>query len=170
MAGPDQDGWVPKLQEIARQTGCADRIHWPGILRGAAKWGAFRSAEAFVLPSHQENFGIAVAEALGAGKPVLLSDKVNIGDVIRDEGCVLIEPDTVAGTRALLQRWIALSPEEKQTMAVNAQECFRTRFNMLETAHTIMRLFRDARAESQWERGAQAPRRQAGNAEQGAAH
>ncbi len=147
MAGPDQDGWIPQLQAIANAGGCGDRIHWSGILRGAAKWGAFRAAEAFILPSHQENFGIAVAEALGAGKPVLLSDKVNIGDMIRNEGCIFIEPDTLEGTRNLLQRWIALTPAEREAMSTAAQQCFRTRFNMLETANTIMGLFAQAKRE-----------------------
>jgi glycosyltransferase involved in cell wall biosynthesis len=147
MAGPDQDGWVPELQAIAAKAGCADRIHWPGILRGAPKWGAFRAAEAFILPSHQENFGIAVAEALAAGKPVLLSDKVNIGDMIRDEGCAFIEPDTLEGTQRLLDRWIELTPKRKHAMSAAASECFRTRFDMLETAHTIMRLFEQAKRE-----------------------
>jgi len=147
MAGPDETGWIPELQKIVQDAGVSDRVHWPGILRGAEKWGSFRAAEAFILPSHQENFGIAVAEALGAAKPVLLSDKVNIGDMIRDEGCTLIEPDTEEGTLKLLQRWIAMPAEEKQRMSDAAAECFRTRFNMLETAQIIMSLFRQAKSE-----------------------
>lgn len=144
IAGPDQDGWVPKLKAIAAQAGYADRIHWPGMLRGAPKWGAFRAAEAFILPSHQENFGIAVSEALAVAKPVLLSDKVNIGDMIRDEGCAFIEPDTLDGTRSLLARWIALTPEQRLAMSTAAAECFRTRFDMLETAQKIIGLFEQA--------------------------
>ena len=78
MAGPDQTGWMAKLQAQALALGVADRITWPGMLQGDMKWGAFYASEAFVLSSHQENFGIVVAEALGCGLPVLISDKVNI--------------------------------------------------------------------------------------------
>jgi glycosyltransferase involved in cell wall biosynthesis len=53
---------------------------------GSMKWGVLRSAEAFILPSHQENFGTAVTEALAAGTPVLISNKVNIGPEIEDDG------------------------------------------------------------------------------------
>ncbi|SEC51993.1 glycosyltransferase [Terriglobus roseus] len=147
MAGPDETGWVPELNAIAERAGCADRVHWPGILRGPAKWGAFRAAEAFILPSHQENFGIAVAEALAAGLPVLLSDKVNIGDMLADQGCTLIEADTLEGTRRLLERWIAMDPGDRLKMSEQAAECFRSRFDMLETAQTIMALFRQAHLE-----------------------
>jgi glycosyltransferase involved in cell wall biosynthesis len=53
MAGPDSVGWGSKLMRLAEDLGVANRIHWPGMLKGDQKWGAFRAAEAFVLPSHQ---------------------------------------------------------------------------------------------------------------------
>ena len=51
---------------------------WPGMLQADLKWGAFYASDVFALPSHQENFGVAVAEALACGLPVLLSDKVGV--------------------------------------------------------------------------------------------
>ena len=50
------------------------------MLSGNPKWGAFAAAEAFILPSHQENFGIAVVEALACGIPVLISRSAYFGD------------------------------------------------------------------------------------------
>jgi glycosyltransferase involved in cell wall biosynthesis len=111
------------------------------MLRGDAKWGAFHAAEAFVLPSHQENFGIAAAEALACGTPVLLSDKVNIAREIADDGAGWMEPDTAAGTERLLERWIELPPAERQAMAVRARECFHKRYDMRENAKAIVRVF-----------------------------
>jgi glycosyltransferase involved in cell wall biosynthesis len=64
IAGPDQIGWRAELEAKAAAAGIADRLHWPGMLRGDLKWGAYYGCEAFILPSHQENFGITVAEAL----------------------------------------------------------------------------------------------------------
>jgi glycosyltransferase involved in cell wall biosynthesis len=52
IAGPDQVGWQPQLQQRAADLGIADRITWPGMLSGDLKWGAFRAAELFCLPSH----------------------------------------------------------------------------------------------------------------------
>ena len=75
MAGPDSVGWKSRLMRIAEDLGVANQIHWPGMLRGDQKWGAFHAAKAFVLPSHQENFGLIVAEAIACGKPVLTTDK-----------------------------------------------------------------------------------------------
>jgi glycosyltransferase involved in cell wall biosynthesis len=141
MAGPDRQNWRAELEQGAREAGVAGRIHWPGMLRGDAKWGAFHATEAFVLASHQENFGIAVAEALACGRAVLLSDKVNIAAEIAADGAGLMEVDTAQGTERLLARWIALLQAERDAMGVRARECFHQRFDMRENAKTIVRLF-----------------------------
>jgi len=130
VAGPDQEGRVPQLVSQAARLGVADRITWPGMLRGDLKWGAFYSAEVFVLPSHQENFGIAVAEALGCGVPVLISDKVNIWREVLEHQAGLVGPDTLAGVGALLGQWQTLNLRQRETMGVNARALFRTRFTV----------------------------------------
>ena len=90
IAGPDQVGWQKKLQRRAEHLGVASRITWMGMVSGALKWGALRAAEVFVLPSHQENFGIVVAEALAAGVPTLLSSKVNIWREVQADGAGMV--------------------------------------------------------------------------------
>jgi len=130
MAGPDQTGWVVELKAQAQRLGVADRISWPGMVKGDAKWGAFYAAEAFVLPSHQENFGIAVAEALGCGLPVLISNQVNIWQEIKADGAGLVEPDTAEGTTALLAEWLKLSPNARAAMAQQARRTFEARFHI----------------------------------------
>ncbi|MDP9051815.1 MAG: glycosyltransferase [Acidobacteriota bacterium] len=113
---------------------------WPGMLLGDAKWGAFYTSEAFILPSHQENFGISVAEALTCSRPVLLSDKVNSAPDIAADHAGLMQADTPEGTR-LIEEWFALSPAEYQLMLVRALDCFHRRSDMRENAKTVLRLF-----------------------------
>jgi glycosyltransferase involved in cell wall biosynthesis len=144
IVGPDSQQWQAKLQQTAIRTGIAHRVHWPGMVTGDAKWGAFYASEAFILPSHQENFGIAVAEALGCGKPVLLADKVNIAEDIADDGAGLMELDTAEGTLRLLERWIAMTVEEREEMAERAYRCFHARYDMRENAKAIIKLFEHA--------------------------
>lgn len=57
----------------------------------------------FILPSHQENFGIAVVEALGCGKPVLISNKVNIWREIDSDNAGWVADDTYEGCLSLLK-------------------------------------------------------------------
>jgi glycosyltransferase involved in cell wall biosynthesis len=145
MAGPDPQNWQSELGRPAEVAGVAGRIRWPGMLLGDAKWGAFRAADAFVLPSHQENFGIAVAEALACGKPVLLSDKVNIAAEIAADGAGLLETDTAVGTERLLARWTELPAAERRAMELRALECFHRRYDMRENAKITVRLFEKVR-------------------------
>ncbi|WP_239692104.1 glycosyltransferase [Hymenobacter coccineus] len=98
------------------------------MLTGAAKWGAFYGAAAFVLPSHQENFGIAVVEALACGKPVLISNQINIWREIEAAGAGFVADDTPAGTRSLLARWAQLPPEEQEAMSQRARASFERYF------------------------------------------
>ena len=90
MAGPDQIGWQSKLESLSKQLNLNDKITWAGMLSGDLKWGAFYASDVFILPSHQENFGVAIAEALACSIPVLITDKVNIWREIKTErrfGC-----------------------------------------------------------------------------------
>jgi glycosyltransferase involved in cell wall biosynthesis len=130
MAGPDQVGWAAALRKQAQALGVEARVHWPGMLSGEAKWGAFRGAEAFVLPSHQENFGIVVAEALACATPVLITDKVNIWREVEAAAAGLVAPDTQAGVDALLERYLALDPAAIVRMRVACRGCFERHFDM----------------------------------------
>lgn len=140
MAGPDQTGWVRQLKALASSLGIADRISWPGMLQGDNKWGAYYAAEVFCLPSHQENFGIVVAEALACGKPVLISQKVNIWREIEVDHAGIIDDDTVEGTVRNLKRWLNLPLQAKQQMRLNARQCFDQRFQIDKVALNLLRI------------------------------
>ena len=141
MAGPDFEDWSETLRQIVLEAGLTQRVHWPGMLRGEVKWGAFFASEAFILPSHQENFGIAVAEALSCGRAVLLADKINIAREVADEGAGLMELDTQEGTENLIRRWIEMPVERREAMYRQALKTFDEHYDMRRNAVTIIRLF-----------------------------
>ena len=95
MAGPcADDDYLRRLRALAGGDDGTSRVTFTGMLEGDRKWGAFAAAEAFILPSHQENFGIAVVEALACGTPVLISQEVNIWrEIIADEAGYAEEDD-----------------------------------------------------------------------------
>ena len=148
MAGPDQVSWVPDLKALANKLGVAERVHWTGMLTGNLKWGAFRSAEAMILPSHQENFGFVVAEAMACSIPVLISNKVNIWREIETANAGFVEPDTDDGTRNLIRRFIALSPVELAQMKSNARTGFQKNFEIQAAARDFARTVDTLRTES----------------------
>lgn len=153
IAGPCADpAEAAGLRRIAREAGLAQADYaddpsgedppdaplvWLPMLDDAAKWPALRACEAFVLLSHQENFGIAVAEALACGRPVLISDKVNIWREIAADQAGLVRPDTVAGGLALLRAWQALPASGREAMARAALVCFESRFEITRAARDL---------------------------------
>jgi glycosyltransferase involved in cell wall biosynthesis len=130
MAGPCNSDLIDKLKMQANQLGITDRVTWPGMLQGDMKWGAFYASEAFVLSSHQENFGIAVAEALACGLPVLISNKVNIWREIEADGAGIVNDDTVEGTENTLQKWLELDDENRKKMVQQSKVTFEKRFTV----------------------------------------
>jgi glycosyltransferase involved in cell wall biosynthesis len=71
VAGPDLDGYQPRIRREAFDTKIANRVTFAGMLSGSERKAAFANADVFVLPTHSENFGIAIAEALAFGLPVI---------------------------------------------------------------------------------------------------
>lgn len=71
IAGPDLDGHQANLQTQIHQLQLQDHVTFTGMLTGEDKAAAFANSELFVLPSHSENFGIAIAEALSYQVPVI---------------------------------------------------------------------------------------------------
>ena len=141
MAGPDAHGYRAELEALAVQLGVAERVHWPGMLQGEAKWGALAACDAFVLTSHQENFGIAVVEALACGRPVLLSRPINIAADCELDGCALVEDDTVDGATKLLRDWGTLTPAQRSAMGQQALRTFASRYDMRKNAALVAEIF-----------------------------
>ena len=139
IAGPAENPeLVQHLQSVAKTLPAHAAVHWPGLLQGDEKWGALRSADVFVLPSHQENFGLAVAEALAVGTPVLLSHQVNIWREIVDDRAGFAAPDTAEGTTNLLTEWQNLSADQRSAMRVRAADCYSRRFNIDAVARSFV--------------------------------
>ncbi|MEX6689949.1 glycosyltransferase [Danxiaibacter flavus] len=109
-------------------------VFFTGMLAGDAKWGALYGCEALVLPSHQENFGIAVVEALACCKPVLISDKVNIWREINAANAGIIKTDSLTGVVELLSEWFNTSPQSKRNMGFNAANLYHSHFNVEQAA------------------------------------
>ncbi len=139
IAGPGLNTpYGQALQILGKNTS----IHFPGMLEGAAKWGAFYGCTAFMLPSHQENFGIAVVEAMACAKPVLISNQVNIWrEVEKGEGGVVFE-DTQRGVYAMLEDLIKQSTEDQISMGAKASHVFHSNYTIEKAAHRMVESIR----------------------------
>jgi glycosyltransferase involved in cell wall biosynthesis len=162
IAGPDKVGWQKDLEALAQSLGIANRITWTGSLAGVMKWGAFSASEVFTLPSHQENFGIVVAEAMACALPVIVSDKVNIWREIVGSSAGLVETDTIDGTSKSLTRWSEMSLEQISEFRANAKQCFHQKFDFNQTSKVVLENIEQlARSTPRYKPGADSPRNEA---------
>ena len=127
IAGPVDHPYGKEMQNLASSS---KNILFTGMLSGEAKWGAFYESEVFALPSHQENFGIAVVEALASSTPVLISNKVNIWREIKEGNAGIISEDNLHDTILMLKNWLSNSIMEKEQMNKNAYSVFDNKFTI----------------------------------------
>jgi glycosyltransferase involved in cell wall biosynthesis len=71
IAGPDEGGHLAQVRELTKRLGVAQQFEFHDEVEGDAKRDLYQSADAFALPTFSENFGVAVAEAMSYGLPVL---------------------------------------------------------------------------------------------------
>jgi len=146
MAGPAAPALLEQLQQQAAALGIAERVVWTGMLTGRLKWAALQAAEVFVLPSHQENFGISVVEALASGTPVLISNRVNICHEVEVSGGGWVYADTLEGVTEALRRWVVqTTPAEREAMRSAALACFECYFRIQTAASQVVDAIQEAR-------------------------
>jgi len=97
LVGPSEDGHRAELESQAGELGLNGEVVFAGPVDDADKWKKYAAADLFVLPTHSENFGIVVAEALAAEVPVLTTTGAPWQE-LEDHDCgwwVAPEPDAI---------------------------------------------------------------------------
>jgi len=102
IAGSGSRAYEARLKRTAQRLGLGDRVRFTGFVSGDAKQALFDSSDIFVLPSEDENFGLAAAEAMAAGMAVVLSREVGIGEsVAAAQAGLVVERNRAALAMAL---------------------------------------------------------------------
>ena len=134
------------LTRLLNETkGREDKIFWTGMLSDGLKWGALRSADALVLPSHQENYGMVVAEALSVGTPVFLTDKVNLWKEVTQSGAGIVAHDDKKGVDRLLADWRA---DRHDGMSEASVRCFEEKLHIRNCAKRLIQLMNSSESQA----------------------
>lgn len=90
IAGPDDEGYAARIRSEIRAHQLDRHVTFTGMVQGQEKLEVLADADVWVLPSHTENFGLAVLEAMCCGLPTVISDRVNIHRELADAGAALV--------------------------------------------------------------------------------
>lgn len=140
IAGPDQSGYRNKLDQLSRKYGIEKWIQFVGPLLGEMKRASFEAAEVFVLPTLSENFGIVVAEALGAGLPVITTKAAPWGELIT-ENCGWWTDVHSEGLNRALRQAIRLSSRELRIMGDNGRQLVNKEYTWRKAAEKTICLY-----------------------------
>lgn len=103
IVGPDEAPTWSRVRRQIEQLGLQGHVTRIDMLHGDMKWSALAASTLFVLPSYQENFAIAVAEALRIGTPVVISNRVNIWRTVEAGGGGRVVPCDAAPLSVAMQ-------------------------------------------------------------------
>ena len=128
IAGGDEGGHQAVVENLIRQKGLLSDFSWVGFVNGESKQACFAQADLFVLPTYSENFGIAIAEALAHGLPVITTTGAPWPGLLTHRCGWWVEPG-VPGIALALTQALACSPDELQAMGQRGRQWVGDQFS-----------------------------------------
>ncbi len=121
IAGPAQAGYLAHLETLAGNQGIQNRVYFTGCLKKGDVVSALSEAEVFVLPSLDENFGVAVIEAMAAGTPVVIGTGVGLASVVKDASAGMVIRPNLEELKSSLS-WILSNRAAANEMGKHGRE------------------------------------------------
>jgi len=128
--GNDDEQVIPELEAQIARNDLGDIVRFRGTLDPAERDATLVRYDSLVLTSHQENFGMVVAEALAAGLPVFVSDKVNLCGFVTEHRCGWVSDLSTNGIAATLRQIHETTPAERRRMGEAGARAVRESFAM----------------------------------------
>ena len=142
VAGEGDADYVEAMKRMICDRGLQDIVQLIGGVYGDEKWRLFQTSDFFVLPTHSENFGLAIAESLASGTPVITTVGTPWSDLNGSEAGAWIE----IGTEPLVEtlRWfLSLSEDELETMGHNGRKLIETKYSAHVMAEQMMEVYKE---------------------------
>lgn len=140
VAGEGDADYVEAMKRMICDRGLQDIVKLIGGVYGDEKWRLFQTSDFFVLPTHSENFGLAIAESLASGTPVITTVGTPWSDLNSSEAGAWIE----IGTEPLvetLRKFLSLSEDELETMGRNGRKLIETKYSAHVMAEQMMEVY-----------------------------
>lgn len=139
VAGTDDgDGYANQMRKLVSALTITDHVTFTDMLSGVEKSDAFMNSYMFVLPSRSENFGLAVAEGMSYGLPIVISSEVGLAKDLREDSAALISDLTPEDLYQNITG-ILSDPTLASTLARNGIGAVRRRFNIDSVAKAMLK-------------------------------
>jgi len=140
VVGPDEDEHAAAVKKLVQQAGLAEAWEFTGEINDRDKWAVYGQADLFILPSHSENFGMAVAEALAAGVPVITTTGCPWEGILQQDCGWWVRP--AADSLALaLQDACTRAPDEMLLMGQRGRRWMESGFGWNKIAQRMTALY-----------------------------
>lgn len=142
VAGEGEADYVEAMKRMICDRGLQDIVQLIGGVYGDEKWRLFQTSDFFVLPTHSENFGLAIAESLASGTPVITT----VGTPWSDLNCAEAGAWIEIGTEPLvetLRRFLSLSEDELEAMGRNGRKLIETKYSAHVMAEQMMEVYKE---------------------------
>ena len=140
IAGEGDSAYLSSLRSLVDRLGVREHVQWLGGVYGDSKWKLIREADLLVLPTHSENFGIVVAEALASGTPVLTT-KGTPWNVLNTEHCGWCVDVNVEAIKSALRLFAASSEDELQQMGLRGRRLVEENYDTRSIAREYVKLY-----------------------------
>ncbi|MBE0545462.1 MAG: glycosyltransferase [Verrucomicrobia bacterium] len=141
LAGADEGGYLDEIKAECRRQKVEPDFQFVGPVAGEAKWALYRQADLFILPSHSENFGIVVAEALACGVPVITTHGTPWEELVTQQcgwwTLIGVKPLTVA-----LREAMALSDDARREMGQRGRKLVEGKYSWTSAAEQMLSVYR----------------------------
>lgn len=141
IAGEGDSSYIETLKQMVLQAEVQNIVSFAGGVYGEEKWKLFRKADVFVLPTFSENFGIAVAEALASGTPVITTKGTPWADLVNYDCGWHTEIGTLPTVNAL-KEFLQLDEKALESMGRNGRRLIEAKYSTQAMADEMMNLYR----------------------------
>ena len=140
IVGPDEAGHQAEVAALINQAGLDAEFTFSGSLQGADLCHAYAAADLFILPSHTENFGMVVAEALSHGVPVIATNGTPWSELL-EHNCGWWPEISSTGIAAALRAATTIDPAELRRMGAHGQQWMHEEFTWDQCARKMVALY-----------------------------
>ena len=138
FAGPiENTNYFKNLKQLVKENNLENTIFFSDSLYEDKKWGAILKSKGMLLASHGENFGIAIAESLSQGKPVLITNKVNIYKNILNHNAGIVSSNTTSSFSKKLLQFENINIKKLNKMSKYASICFKENFDVSSNENSL---------------------------------